>query len=668
MDTVNSGQNGTSEEIPFANRNRARSVTPSLDDAASDILRALNIEQPKAVIMLSGAAGSLDEEHIPRLTQLLSRGVAKAAANINAAIIDGGTQAGVMELMGQGVADRGHKTPLIGVAPKGLVTYPGGPELSQDKDNAPLDPNHSHFVLVDSDEWGGESEIMYQLGAQLARGPAPAKQQQANGAPTEQGGADQTGQTPAAPEEPGVKVPGESGQQTADETKATDRGDQKIVERPVVVVLAGGRPQGIVKREVLLAVRNNWPVIVIEGSGEFPDTLSTLCKAQQRPPTESGNAAAGAQPQGSKARTMGTAKIDDPALAEIIHDGTLIFFPKQADAAELQHLIELNGRNPDKVLELAWRRFAFYDRNAGLHQTEYNNLTVRILLLGFLTTLLALVIAALEAGDTLADVMILNTVLRYLLIALPIVTSIFVTIFSRRKADKKWILLRASAEALKRKIYSYRALVRQAPIEQLTQLQHEVENVSRRLMRTEVNESALIRYEDGEPVPPEMHGAAGEDDGFSPLTPEQYIKIRIGDQVSFFGGKTKKLEQLLRRYRVLVLIAGGLGTFLAAVGHELWVPLTTAAVTALTSLLLSRQYDETIIKYNQAKTDLLNVELWWQTLAPAAKQNPKSIRKLVETTEDILAREQSGWVQNMQDALSQLRQEFTEEEQQDSTG
>jgi hypothetical protein len=242
MDTVNSGQNGTSEEIPFANRNRARSVTPSLDDAASDILRALNIEQPKAVIMLSGAAGSLDEEHIPRLTQLLSRGVAKAAANINAAIIDGGTQAGVMELMGQGVADRGHKTPLIGVAPRGLVTYPGGPELSQDKDSAPLDPNHSHFVLVDSDEWGGESEIMYQLGAQLAS--------------TEQGGADQTGQTPAAPEEPGVKVPGESSQQTADEIKATDRGDQKIVERPVVVVLAGGRPQGIVKREVLLAVRN----------------------------------------------------------------------------------------------------------------------------------------------------------------------------------------------------------------------------------------------------------------------------------------------------------------------------------------------------------------------------------------------------------------------------
>lgn len=40
--------------------------------------------------------------------QLFSRGIARAAVDAEALIMDGGTQAGVMAIMGQGVADRGR--------------------------------------------------------------------------------------------------------------------------------------------------------------------------------------------------------------------------------------------------------------------------------------------------------------------------------------------------------------------------------------------------------------------------------------------------------------------------------------------------------------------------------------------------------------------------------
>jgi hypothetical protein len=78
---------------------------------------------------------------------LFSRGIARAAADAEALIIDGGTQAGAMQIMGQSIVHRGRKSSLLGVAPAGKVTYPGGPAVPGN-DSAPLNPDRSHFVLV----------------------------------------------------------------------------------------------------------------------------------------------------------------------------------------------------------------------------------------------------------------------------------------------------------------------------------------------------------------------------------------------------------------------------------------------------------------------------------------------------------------------------------------
>src|SRR5256885_14116781 len=115
------------QQIIFPNGNRARLVVAPADAKAADILRELGLERPPALIMISGGADQLDESLKSHLEQLFSRGIARAAAECRALIIDGGTQSGVMALMGEGVADRGRKSSLLGVAPAGKVTYPGGP-------------------------------------------------------------------------------------------------------------------------------------------------------------------------------------------------------------------------------------------------------------------------------------------------------------------------------------------------------------------------------------------------------------------------------------------------------------------------------------------------------------------------------------------------------------
>ncbi len=148
--------NSMKKNILFSNGNRAQLLTPPYGTPVVAILKSLDIEQPKALIVLVGGASGLNESLKPRLNRLFSRGIAHAIADSNAMIMDGGTQAGVMEMMGQGIAGNGQNNILLGMAPAGKVTYPGGPADGSIDEGAPLDPNHSHFVLIESNEWGCE--------------------------------------------------------------------------------------------------------------------------------------------------------------------------------------------------------------------------------------------------------------------------------------------------------------------------------------------------------------------------------------------------------------------------------------------------------------------------------------------------------------------------------
>jgi hypothetical protein len=591
------------QEIVFPNNNVAKLVAASRGALMASLIESLGISPPKNLILLIGGADKLDEKLTSRLTQLFSRGIARAAADAEAVIIDGGTQAGVMQIMGQSIADRGRKRSLLGVAAAGKVTYPGGPSVASN-DSAPLDPNHSHFVLVDGKEWGSETETLFELAAAF--------------------------------------------------------------NVPVLAILVNGG--AIAKDELLQSVRRNWPVIVIEGSGRLADEVAALKK----------------QPS----------QIEDPALAEIIEEGDLRIFPITGALEDFERMLFSQSPNI-KLLHDAWQRFATYDANGGRLQTAFRKIQFWILAFGLIAVFLAvfekqgLELVKRQQVNALTDQVKANTKqpqpaesakpyqrlenalgwLRYPIIVLPILTAILLAYYNKFRPANKWILLRGSAEAIKREIYRYRSRTGDYSEGRLTtnsrdDVFHErLEPVSRRLMQTDVNHGGLKPY-DG-PLPPEMEGAQKNDDGFSFLTPERYIELRLEDQLKYYSGKTPKLEKQIKQMQVAILVAGGVGTLLAAVHAELWVALTTALATALTTSIASRQLDETLVRYNQSAADLANVRDWWTKLSPAAKRNPKNIDQLVEVTEKVLETELSGWVQRMENALAQLK---TEEEKGEEPG
>ena len=92
------------DAITFENGNRAVVITASPDASAQAILDALEIASPRGVLLLFGATAGLDDTRKANLATLFADGVIPVATELGALIIDGGTQSGVMAMMGEAVA------------------------------------------------------------------------------------------------------------------------------------------------------------------------------------------------------------------------------------------------------------------------------------------------------------------------------------------------------------------------------------------------------------------------------------------------------------------------------------------------------------------------------------------------------------------------------------
>lgn len=217
MDAEPKRQTLAIQEIHFANGNTAQAVFSPIGTQATDLIQSLGISQPGAIIMIAGGAFKMERQMMFTLAASFTYGIPHLAAALDALIIDGGTKAGVMELIGLGVTQQPRRPFLLGVTPLGMVTYPGKSK-SSNQEVVTLDPNHSHFVLVEADKWGEETEMMYELAHIFSQG-CPS----------------------------------------------------------VALLINGG---GIAKREVLYCVRQRRPIVVLEGSGRVADEVANALRSK----------------------------------------------------------------------------------------------------------------------------------------------------------------------------------------------------------------------------------------------------------------------------------------------------------------------------------------------------------------------------------------------------
>jgi len=132
-------------------------------DDLPDALTQLGLTRAMPTIVSVGAAGALTGVDGERLEPLFAELTAIADRH-DAAVVDGGTDRGVMRLFGR--ARQGHSFPLLGVAVDGLVASPTSPP---DDDRCPLEPNHTHALLVPGEAWGEEVPWLARVATLIAR-------------------------------------------------------------------------------------------------------------------------------------------------------------------------------------------------------------------------------------------------------------------------------------------------------------------------------------------------------------------------------------------------------------------------------------------------------------------------------------------------------------------
>ncbi len=474
--------------------------------------------------------------------------------------------------------------------------------------------HHPWFVLPEGDKFGDETKTLFNLFATLCN-PKPAQPNQP----------------------PPAAIPG-------------------------IVILTGGKD--ISRKEVLCAVRGKYQIIVIKGSGGLADTIASAWE------------------------NLATQKPADPEIFQILEEGNLQFHSMSDPTKGITRLI-IRSLGKDKVLTQAWQTFARFDDNAGRMQKAANCFQIWIILVGFLATLLAVirqlltphVTAAVAAAANvavapkpaptpaagpasgsfptfLATGYIYYDILSILLILLPIVITLLLSAQSRFKPANKWLLLRAAAEMLKQEIYRYRTRIRLFGSTAQADLAKRLTEITNNVMSTEVNTMSVSDYPDNLPLPPGMEAAKDGDDGFSMLTPEEYIRIRVGDQLSYFRKKIPKLNSQYAKLTWMILGISGGATLLSAFNLSVWLTVTTAAVTALGTYLAYRQTDATRTKYNQTKINLEGIKVWWNALSHEQQSAQENIDMLVNHTEQTLQAELDGWVQQMRNAIDRLTKDL----------
>lgn len=140
-------------------------ITPESD--LQKVLSTNAIRTSHAVLVCVGGAAALAESDVAALAELLTAHVVPEVDRLSVTIVDGGTDSGVMRLIGKARAATNGSFQLVGVAAAGTVRVPDAP-APHSNDAADIEPNHTHIVLVPGDSWGDETPWLSAVAAAIA--------------------------------------------------------------------------------------------------------------------------------------------------------------------------------------------------------------------------------------------------------------------------------------------------------------------------------------------------------------------------------------------------------------------------------------------------------------------------------------------------------------------
>lgn len=258
-----------------------------------------------------------------------------------------------------------------------------------------------------------------------------------------------------AQSEPNHRMIRTEGAKWGDESATLVRVAEYIASGRKVVMLAIGGGQGAM-REIELAARRGWPVLLATGHDGISDSVAKVL-AKKRLERRRRNHHRVAR---LKFRLNGQRSSINPSTTvwQAMAEGLFTAVPLD-ERAQVERALRWTLSN-DELLKSAWSNFSSADQRASEQKRPTRRLALLAVLLATLTALALIAISTLmllRANGTLSTPQSVIDLLKVLATCMPLAAAILIGVMERRRRIGDWIGYRAVAEAIIRETYRYRA-------------------------------------------------------------------------------------------------------------------------------------------------------------------------------------------------------------------
>ncbi|KAJ9458118.1 Transient receptor potential cation channel trpm [Diplonema papillatum] len=488
-------------------------------------------------------------------------------------------------------------------------------------------------------------------------------------------------------------------------------------------ILMGGTHTAV--EEVQQAAEAGWPILVLEGSGGYADTICKTIKRVEE--------VAGSQSLDDYRNCLGTVS---PRTSSVINSGCVTIVRKGTSTEEFHKIIEQSATY-DQTLYNAWAKYATWEENSQYCRALFIQLQILVLALGIMAIGLSIFQTFLQlqypgetginkTGAHSAHSSIIGQIYTWIglvVVILPVGLSLVEAIENKLNAGGRWVALRAASETLLREIYLYRtqtlaysnAAVRASQEKAMhsaidhcsvqdedeqeslpedhpdgtvdrkieenlskadckpfksrqERLGHWVEILIGDLQDSDCGKNSLQDY--AGPLPPH-HILLNNDNGWADLTPEEYVAYRLQPLIARYERAAKHYETYVETFTIFNYLLGALGTLLAALSSmppveeynlQAWVALTTGVSNALTRYMDYARMDFLQKKSNKMRMELQDVQSWWDSRKGSEAGTQHVRNGLVTQVESLVTGELIEWSGQMKKAMDKSKKDRTPNE------
>jgi len=304
------------------------------------------------------------------------------------------------------------------------------------------------------------------------------------------------------------------------------------------------------------------------------------------------------------------------------------------------------------ILNIAWTRVANLDAISKKRASGHYRIRRWIAILGVLATLFAVLVETFfNEGPSL-----LGLIVKVLFIATPAAASGLAAYASKNFSNGDWLTTRAGAEEIQKEIYFFRTIL-QKKASRRSYLEKRIEEIQRQVYRGLNGEFSFAAYNGS--IPPNYYpDDPNSDPGFDDLTGEEYFNYRLSNQLAWHNKEINEYKVERNRLTVFILIAGVVGTILAAVSAaaetlnfmSIWVAFTASITAALIGWQELRNIDVIIRNYSKVVLELTILYDHWTNLE-LEERTTAEFYNMVRGCEDVLWAQNTEYIKSMQEVL-----------------